>query len=168
MACRRGYDRAVDSPDCVLRRSRKKWLANLLLSLVLLALGLATRHDAPVSAWSAIILCGLSVAVSGAALLPGNGTLRLTPNGFEQRVLFQTHTESWNHIDHFRRSGSSVGIVYEPGYFNSAFGASRARLLLRANQSLVGVHGILSDTYRRSAQELTDLMNDWLGRYKGT
>jgi hypothetical protein len=48
------------------------------------------------------------------------------------------------------------------------FGASRARLLLRANQSLFGVEGILSDTYGRSAQELTDLMNDWLGRYKGT
>jgi hypothetical protein len=74
----------------------------------------------------------------------------------------------WNHIDHFRRSGSSVGLVYEPGYANTAFGASRWRLLIRANRSVVGAHGILSDTHGRSAQELTDLMNDWLGRYKVT
>ena len=133
----------------------------------MVALGVAVRHDSPVAAWSAIILFGLGGAVSSAALLPGSGYLRLTPHGFEQRFLFATHTQSWNHIDHFRTSGSSVGYVSEAGFAGTAFGA-RGRSLLRTNRSLAGVHGILSDTYGRSATELADLMNDWLKRYKIT
>ena len=158
----------MDPPECLLRRSRKKWVVNLLGCVLAVALGVAVRHDSPVAAWSAIILFGLCGAVSSAALLPGSGYLRLAPDGFKQRVLFQTHKESWDHIDHFRTSGRSVGIVYEPGYAHTASGASRCRLLMRANRSLVGVDGILSDTYGRSAKELADLMNDWLTRYKVT
>lgn len=57
---------------------------------------------------------------------------------------------SWNRV---------VGIIYDPSYK----GHVRAR---RLNRSLAGVDDALRDTFGLSADELANLMNEWLNRYK--
>lgn len=153
------YAVAMNLPERVLRQSRMKWVAVLLACTFPLTSGLTMRHESPVTGWSMIVLFGLGVIVSGVALLPSSGYLRLTPDGFGQRVLFRTSLESWRHIDHFESAAGSVGVVYEPDY-------APAANLRKTNRSLLGVDGVLADTYGMKADALAALMNDWLRKYK--
>jgi hypothetical protein len=137
----------------------------LLGSAAYVAIGLLILPKQPSVAWAIIVLFGVIVLMSFVVLLPGSTYLRLTPQGFEQRLLFRTRKQSWQpierfqsyrHLTHWKRN---IGIIFDPSY------KSHARLR-RFNRSLDGVDGALSDTYGLSANELANLMNEWLNRYK--
>lgn len=153
------YAAAMTLPERVLRQSRRKWLAILLCCAVAVAGGVETRHEQLATSWAMIVFFGLGVIVSGVAVLPGSGYLRLTPDGFEQRTMFRTSLVSWRHIDHFESASGSVGVVYDPDHAPDA--NSR-----KANRLVLGVDGVLTDTYGMKADDLAALMNDWLRRYK--
>lgn len=142
-----------------------KWLAVLLVSASAVVFGVLILPEEPFVAWAAILLFGLGVVVSVVALLPGSGYLRLTPEGYEQRVFFRTSKRSWQQFERFHayRTPASpirlVGFVLDPNYTGDA-------TLRRVNRSMAGVDGGLSDTYGLAADELATLMNEWLNRYK--
>jgi hypothetical protein len=149
----------------ILSASRTKWLAILLASAAFVAIGLLIRPKQPSAAWASSVffgLCGLSAFVT---LLPGSTCLRLTPAGYEQRVLFRTRKQSWQQIERFQAYrhltglNRNVGIIYDPSYKSD----TRVR---RLNRSLTRVDGALSDNYGLAANELANLMNEWLNRYK--
>jgi hypothetical protein len=148
----------------ILSASRTKWLAILLICAAYVAMGLLILPKQPSVAWAIAFfgLCGLSAFVT---LLPGSTYLRLTREGYEQRALFRTWKQSWQQIERFQayRKPTSwrryVGIIYDPSYK----GRRRAR---RLNRSLAGVDDALPNTYGLSADELANLMNEWLNRYK--
>src|SRR3712207_5517085 len=98
----------MNLPERVLRRSRTKWVAHLLVGVALVAGGVWILPRSPGTAWPAILLGGAVVAFSIATLMPGSSYLRLTPDGFEERVLLRRHKQYWANISCFRRSGRSV------------------------------------------------------------
>jgi hypothetical protein len=51
-----------------------------------------------------------------------------------------------------------VGLFYEPDYASTARGVAGRKI----SRSMVGVDGALPDTYGMSADELAELMNNWL------
>ena len=148
----------------ILTASRTKWLAMLLFFAAGEAIFLLTLPNQPF-AWFEIVFFGVGVIIAFVALLPGSTYLRLTPEGYEMRALFRTWKQSWQQIERFQayRKPTSwrryVGIIYDPSYK----GRRRAR---RLNRSLAGVDDALRDTYGLSADELANLMNEWLNRYK--
>lgn len=157
----------MDSSPCVLHPSRTKSVALLGGSLLFVLCGIWLREEGPVAAWLTIVLFGLAAVVFSVNLLPGSSYLKLTSEGFEQRVLFRTHEEAWKDIQHFEAyrnptsSSRLVGYVYDPDCASTAGGAAR-----KISRSLVGLDGALPDTYGMSADELAALMNDWLERNK--
>lgn len=154
----------VDPSPRVLYPSRSKSVAFLVVSVLFVVGGIWLREDGPVAAWLTIVFFGLCAAVFSANLLPGSSYLKLTSEGFEQRVLFRTHSEAWKNIQRFeayRNSTSSsrlVGFFYEPDYASTARGAAGRKI----SRSMVGLDGALPDTYGMSADELAELMNNWL------
>jgi hypothetical protein len=154
----------MDSSPCVLYPSRIRSLAFLLVSVLFVLGGIWLREDGSVAAWLTIVVFGLSAAVFSANLLPGSSYLKLTSEGFERRVLFRTHSEAWKNIQRFEAyrnptsSSRLVGFFYEPDYASSARGAAGRKI----SRSMVGVDGALPDTYGMSADELAELMNNWL------
>jgi hypothetical protein len=154
----------MDSSPCVLYPSRTKSLTFLVVSVLFVVGGIWLREDGPVAAWLTIVFFGLGAAVFGANLLPGSSYLKLTSEGFEQRVLFRTHSEAWKNIQRFEAyrnptsSSRLVGLFYEPDYASTARGVAGRKI----SRSMVGVDGALPDTYGMSADELAELMNNWL------
>jgi hypothetical protein len=159
-------ERSTDD-ERILRASRTKWLANLLLfaageAILLILAIIVPKH--PIS-WALIVIFGVGVFMSFVELLPGTTYLRLTPEGYEQRAHFRTSKQSWQHIERFQtyrlpaRWKRYVGIIYDPSYKSD----TRAR---RLNRSLSRVDGMLSDNYGLAADELANLMNEWLNRCK--
>lgn len=154
----------MDSSPRVLYPSRSKSVAFLVVSVLFVLGGIWLRDDGPVVAWLTIAFFGLGAAVFSANLLPGSSYLKLTSEGFEQRVLFRTHNEDWINIQHFEAyrnptsSSRLVGFVYDPNYASTARGAAGRKI----SRSMVGLDGALPDTYGMSADELAELMNDWL------
>jgi hypothetical protein len=148
----------------ILGASKTKWLAMLLGSATFVAIGLLIVPRRPFL-WVLIVFFGASVFMSFVALLPGTTYLRLTSEGYEQRAFFRTSKRSWRHIERFQayRNPTSwnrrVGIIFDTSYKSHA----RARGFSR---SLAGVDGALSDTYGLAADDLANLMNEWLNRYK--
>jgi hypothetical protein len=151
----------------ILGASRTKWLANLLFfaageAIFLIPSIIVPKHP---FAWALIVVFGVGVFMSFVALLPGTTYLRLTPEGYEQRVIFRSSKQSWQHIERFQtfrlpaRWKRYVGIIFDP----SLKSHSRAR---RLSQSLSGVDGMLSDNYGLAADDLANLMNEWLNRCK--
>jgi hypothetical protein len=116
-------------------------------------------------AWALIVVFGVGVFMSFVALLPGTTYLRLTPEGYEQRAHFQTLKQSWQHIERFQvyryRAilNRRVGIIYDPSYKSHSPAG-------RLNPHLAGVDVTLHDNYGLAADELANLMNEWLNRYK--
>jgi hypothetical protein len=157
-------ERSTDD-ERILRASRTKWLAILLGSAAFVAFGLFILPTQPFAAWASIVFCGLYGVGAFVVLLPGSTYLRLTPEGYEMRAAFRTWKQPWQHIERFQayRNRTSwnrfVGIIYDPSYK----GHVRAR---RLNRSLAGVDDALRDTFGLSADELANLMNEWLNRYK--
>ena len=137
----------------------------LLGSAAFVAIGLLILPRQPFAAWVLIVFFGVGVFIAFVALLPGTTYLRLTPEGYEMRAAFRTLKQSWQHIERFQTYrlplswNRNVGIIYDPSY------KSRARTR-RLNRSLAGVDGALSDNYGLAANELANLMNEWLNRYK--
>jgi hypothetical protein len=148
----------------ILNASKTKWLTILLGSAAFEAIPFLILPKQPFAS-VLIVFFGVGVVVAFVVLLPGSTYLRLTPEGYEMRAAFRTWKQPWQHIERFQayRNPTSwnrlVGIIYDPSYK----GHVRAR---RLNRSLAGVDDALRDTFGLSADELANLMNEWLNRYK--
>jgi hypothetical protein len=115
----------------------------------------------------AILLVGGFGTVAGVLrLLPGAGYLRLDSKGFTYRAAFWTVSVAWDDVAEFgvvakdaTHAYATVGFNFVLGYGKNAAGRELAR-------SINGWEGALPGTYGRRAEELAELMNEWLGRWK--
>jgi hypothetical protein len=148
----------IDMNDqLVLRASKLKNLLSALVSCVFIAGGVWLILGGDGIGWFVAGFFGLCLIVFLVQMLPQSSYLRLDPEGFEIRTLFQSSRYKWDDVAVFgtKKIGSKMVIfLFSPEYENgkTARGISLA---------VAGVEGALPDTYGMSAEELANLMNEW-------
>ena len=148
----------------VLVPSRRKWLLVLGGCLAFVAAGLWVVRDDPLWGWLAVGFFGAGVPVAALMLLPGVGGLQLDSDGFEMTSLFRRHCCRWTEVSEFE-------VVRLPPSLQKMVVFDDVRTedsaLARANRSLVGRAGGLSDNYGLSHEDLAAIMNEWRRRALG-
>jgi hypothetical protein len=111
---------------------------------------------------------GLGIPIALIQLVPAGAYLRLDQEGFTVCNLFRTERTRWSVVDRFfvvslDHTGVTVrrmvGFNFVPSY-------DRARLGRRIAKALGNCEGGLPDTYGMKAEDLANLMNAWLARYR--
>jgi hypothetical protein len=145
----------------LLHPRRAKWLLLLVASLAFTVAGVAMIRSGERDGWFLVGVFALGTLVAGAQLVPSTAYLRLTSEGFEIRTLFRHLRIRWADVTWFRpgRIGLNKMVLFD--YARSYTRSARARAVASA---LTGAEAGLPDTYGRSAEELTILLNDWRSR----
>ncbi|MBV8889576.1 MAG: hypothetical protein JO305_07895 [Alphaproteobacteria bacterium] len=106
-----------------------------------------------------VVFFGLGTVVFGITLLPGAAYLKLEATGFTVCSLFRKRFTPWQAVEHFGVTQivlrKYVGIAFTPA-------GKQEIAMSRVNTRLIGFDDMLPDTYGRSAEELTALLNDAL------
>jgi hypothetical protein len=146
----------------VLKPSRKKWTAVLLVSATFAGIGILMIRDGDGWGWVAAVLFGLGVLVS-VLNLAGTQSLILTPSGFVLKSLLGKRTYRWSDIEQFYVA--AVGVVTQVGwsYRPTYEGDIHAR---RLNRALGGPEAGLGDTFGMGGEDLARLMNAWRNHYE--
>jgi hypothetical protein len=143
----------------VLRPARKWGFLRLALGLLFTAGGLGMiRDEQGAAGWFCALFFGLCSLVFAVQLWPGGSYLRLSPDGFEVRLLLRRWPlVRWERVSEFRVAavpGAGRTVVYSPD--------PPARPGLAAvNRALVGETDGLPDNFGRSPEELAQLLNEW-------
>lgn len=148
------------------RKSRMVWL--LIVSMLFVALGLWLALKGGLVGYLCAGFFGLGVLVAAVQLLPGSSYLRLTPESMSWASLFRVTTIPWGDIDQFfvvtiRHMGfpirKMVALNYVETYQRSRFGRA-------LSSALADCESGLPDTYGMKAEELVDLLNEYLERFR--
>lgn len=133
----------------------------IVISGVFVAIGIWMGLGGEFMGWLCAGFFGLGVIVGIVNLIPGSGYLELSSDGFEVRTLYRTWRVCWADVAEFfpvRIGGNGmVGWNYVPGYKPQASGR-------RFSAKISGAESALPETYGRSAEDLTKLLNDWRSR----
>jgi hypothetical protein len=101
-------------------------------------------------------------------LLPGSTYLRIAENGLTFANLFRETTIPWNSVEKFfvitlKQGGRGVHKLVG---FNFAAPYEGSRAIRRIASALVNCDGGLPDTYGKSAEELTEILNRCLRQFR--
>lgn len=133
----------------------------ILISIIFTILGVWMIQVGEIRGWFAVIFFGLGNIVLIINLFPNSSYLRLSDQGFEMRSLFRSTFTHWDAIEQFElgviRHKKMVVFNYTPNHFQLPTGVNTAR-------KLTGFDGALPDTYGKSIEELSSLLNEW--KYK--
>ena len=111
---------------------------------------------------------GLGVVVFIIQLIPGSAYLRLDPEGFTFCSLYRRKTLPWSVIDRFyvvamRQTGLKVHEMVGFNFVSSYDGSQLGRQI---SSAVAECEGGLPNTYGKSAEELTCLMNEGMRRWR--
>jgi hypothetical protein len=142
-----------------------------LLIAIICAVGVAglwsIRDEAGrTTVWVAIILVGGFGTFAGILrLLPWASYLRLDPKGFTYCAAFYMVSVAWEDVAEFgvvakdaAHAYPTIGFNFTPGYSKNPTGRELAK-------SINGWESALPGTYGKRAEDLADLMNEWLLRW---
>lgn len=134
-----------------------------LLSGVFTVTGLGLASVKPLLGYLCAGFFGLCLIVFGLQFIPGSAYLELNKEGFTVCSLFRQKTVYWREIERFSVVKFSrkkmVAWDYSENSKDKATGGAFARVL-------TGTEAALPDTYGMKAEQLAELMNDLLERYK--
>jgi hypothetical protein len=145
---------AWPGPITLLTSRRKWWVLTTGASVVAIGLLAVSAGD---TAATLIAACfGLFALVCAIMLLPGAGSLRLDPGGFEVSHLFRNKTYRWSDVSEF-------GVVKFGDYGEVVAFKSAEPLGMwdRMNAALIGGRAYLPDTYGMAVEQLEQLMTVW-------
>jgi hypothetical protein len=141
-----------------LKPSRLRYVVLMLVSIVFVAVGALEISDgSSVMGWITIGFFGAGVVVFAVTLIPGSAYLRLQPTGFTVCTFFKPRFISWCEVDSFEvgRIGRRKGVSFNFTELRKGHKALRG-----TSRIVTGYEGRIPDTYRLSAEELADLMNE--------
>tara|TARA_Y100000294_G_scaffold140028_1_gene133668 strand:+ start:45 stop:509 length:465 start_codon:yes stop_codon:yes gene_type:complete len=143
----------------ILRPSRLKIIALLLVCLAFTSIGTFMILDEETMGWFVSIFSGLGVVVFIIQLLPNASYLMLTSEGFEVKSLFRGNFTKWEDVTGFAagRISSNKTVV-----FNYRKTHQKYKVGKQIARGLAGVEGALPDTYGMKAKDLAALMNEWM------
>ncbi len=167
----------MDAKEQMVFRQSKKKIIMYLLGFLLFALVGPAMISTGDNGWGVYVggFGGLGVLFCLVQLMPNSSYLKLTPEGFAERVLFRTYFFKWTNIKGFYtptpENTVSLGSVLQaiPGKVFFKFSdnydkGANARKIVRL---IAGSDGALAGVYGKTAVEMTDLMNQWLEKYGG-
>jgi hypothetical protein len=148
-----------DSPELVLRPSKRKQITALFGCLAFVGVGVweVSSRDAGAFGWLCTLFFGLGAAVFTVQIMPGASYLRVRDDGFMYCSLFRkSPVIPWRDVSIFR-----VASVPPSGIRLVVFDWHTAShpAVRRVNQHLTGATDGLPDSYGLSPQELADLLN---------
>ena len=111
---------------------------------------------------------GLGVVVFILQLIPGSAYLYLDPEGFTYCSLYRSKTVPWSIIDGFHVVAmKQTGLkVHEMVGFNFVSSYDSSQLDRQISSTVAECEGGLPNTYGKSAEELTCLINEHLQRWR--
>ena len=148
-----------DSPELVLRPSKRKQITALFGCLAFVGVGAweVSSRDAGALGRLCTLFFGLGAAVFTVQIMPGASYLRVRGDGFLYCSLFRkSPVIPWRDVSIFRVASvppSGIRLVVFDWY-TASHPAVR-----RVNQHLTGATDGLPDSYGLSPQELADLLN---------
>lgn len=146
---------ALRSLPITLRPSRKELLFHLTTSIVLTFGGFLGLKDSVLMGSFCILFFSTCAIIFLVQLCTKASYLRLDYEGFTICHLGKRQTISWQSVREFvpmKGANASVGWWYEPNYLSK----SSAHF----SRALIGVDGMLSDTYGMRPEQLAALMNE--------
>jgi hypothetical protein len=147
-----------------LRPDRLRWLLVFAICAGFVAIAVWIGPEDPVLFYGAggfFMLCGLIAA----PLMIGVGSsLVLDRDGFACRTLFRTFRRRWRDCSAFHPV--TTGFRRYVGFSAQEDEAAHPRMAA-ANRAMIGATGMLPETYSLSAEELSDLMNNFRVRAMG-
>ncbi len=155
-------------PVLIFRPNKSSALWLLLGSSLFVAGGLWIAQE---QGWMGYVCAGffaLCIPIAIVQLLPGSTWLQLNQDGITFANLFRVSHFPWNVFDDFFVVSMSpiklaahklVAFDFVPSY-------DRTQLLRRANSMIANCEGALPSTYGKSAEELVDILNECLTRFK--
>lgn len=139
--------------------NRIKWIFLGLASALMLAASVWVISDGQWFGYVGAAFFGLGFVVSLILLLPGSSFLELDHSGFLIRNLFRDSRMSWSDIEVFEVRRVGVRKMVTLKYSSRYRALPNARALA---QAVTGVEGALPDTYGRSAEDLAQMLNEYV------
>jgi len=150
----------ADLPETMtLRPSPLKWVSVSLGGLLFTAGGIlmiVTGEGA--MAWFCTIFFGI-VAATGLYMLLGGSYLKLTGEGFEQKMMGRTMVCRWQDVSPF-----GVWVVSGNRFVSFDRVQDQGKTIARVNQALAGRSASLGDSFGMKAEKLAELMNAFRDR----
>ncbi|MFT5194796.1 MAG: hypothetical protein ACI9EW_002267 [Cellvibrionaceae bacterium] len=146
-----------------LKPSYLKLIISFVFAVAFTAGGIWIRSGLPVLGTVTAIFFGLCIIVFGVQFLPGCAYLEMTEDGFTVCNLFQRKTHNWSDVSSFsiRKFPGNSLVIW--GY-TKAFGDPESER--KISDKLTRTEASLPDTYGMSAEDLAELMNKLLRKYK--
>ncbi len=153
----------MNSATKILRPSKLKTIAFLIVSLALTVGGFFMIEEKGFMGWITFICFGLASIVFLLQFIPNSTYLKLTHDGFEVRSLFRSHFTPWDQILQFKAGylGPNKGVVYDYSFKHQKQATGK-----KISKLLAGNEGGLPETYGMSAKDLAALMNEWKAKSK--
>jgi hypothetical protein len=149
--------------DLILRPRPYKSILLGLLCLVFTIGGVYMAFDEGLKGFLIACFFGLGVLVAILQLIPGSNQLVLTKEGFTMTSLFRSHFIRWTDVDYFKPGyiGKSQFLLFD---FSAEY--KKHDVGKKIAKWISGKHAALPSNYGLSLQELSELMNEWMYRYK--
>lgn len=138
----------------VLRASIWKWLLIGCISVTFTFSGKLMLAERPVMGWLIILFFGAGACVSLLQVTIARGRLTLSEEGFEVSNLHKKYFDRWEDVSPF-------DVLNIPGgpFVSYDRREDQGKMLADINRNLMGVSGMLPDSYGMNAVELATLMN---------
>ena len=146
-----------------LRPSRGKTLLLVLGCAVFVGGSILLIHRDPLDGYLGTAFFGLGLLVFAVQLLPNATYLHLATEGFTYCTLFRAFTVPWIWVDHFGILKIHSSRLVAWNYVPTLPTLSRARKLSKETR---GFHAALPNSYGLKPQELADLLNALVERYR--
>ena len=145
--------------------SRTKWLLMLLMCSVFTVGGVSMISDGESTGWFVAAFFGLGIPLGILQLMPASSYLRLDTTGFTMCSLWRKSTIHWRDVQAF-----GIWTVPTAGTkmvcYNLKPEAPR-HTKGKLSTAMSGYEGGLPDTYRKSADDLLQIMENWRSRNSG-
>lgn len=142
----------------VLRPSRGKLLAQVLLGLVFAVVGVWMGRSGKSAGWFVAGVFGIGSLGLSVQLFPNASYLALSAEGFVMCSMFRPWKFAWTDVGAFAvghlGNRKVVMFNFSDSYRKLAAGRAVARIIS-------GAEGALPDTYGMGAEELARLLNEW-------
>jgi len=118
--------------------------------------------------WPILFFFGLGVVFGlfmiFSTVFSDNNYLKLSLEGFEVKMGLKAHATRWDEVTEFFpakiNSGVYVSYNFTPLY-------TKMEDVRKLSKNMTGVEAMFMETYGKSVQELSDLLNEWRVRYSG-
>ncbi len=116
--------------------------------------------------WPILIFFGLGVVFGlfmiFSTVFSDNNYLKLSSEGFEVKMGLKAHATRWDEVTEFfpidMNNSRFVAYNFTPLY-------TKMEDVRKLSKNMTGVEAMFMETYGKSVQELTDLLNEWRLRY---